>query len=120
MKLIGTFDYETGDVFCVQKLQYIAIEFLNFLEKIIVRYPTERIVMVLDNTRIQHAKLIKLFLEKQQDVLTFLLLPPYSPQLNLIEGLWKWRKATVIYNVFFQNAGQIRKVVQEFIQMINQ
>lgn len=120
VKLIGTLDYETGDVFCVQELQYTAVEFLRFLKKIIARYPNERIVMVLDNARIHHAKLIQPFLEAHKDVLTFLFLPPYSPQLNLIEGLWKWMKATVIHNVFFQTVGQIRKVVQEFIQMINQ
>lgn len=120
VKLIGTLDYETGDVFCVQEEQYTAVEFLNFLEKVIARYPNECIVMILDNARIHHAKLIKPFLEKYQDILTFLFLPPYSPNLNLIEGLWKWMKATVIQNVFFSNAGKIQKAVQEFIQMINQ
>ncbi|WP_265331497.1 transposase [Enterococcus durans] len=27
-------------------------------------------------------------------------LPPYSPQLNLMEGVWKWLKESVINNVF--------------------
>jgi len=120
VKLIGTLDYETGDVFCVQEEQYTAVEFLSFLEKIIARYPNERIVMVLDNARIHHAKLIQPFLEKHQDYLEFLFLPPYSPNLNLIEGLWKWMKATVIHNVFFSNVGKIRSAVQRFIRMINQ
>ena len=47
VKLIGTLDYETGDVFCVQEEQYTAVEFLSFLEKVIARYPNERIVMIL-------------------------------------------------------------------------
>ena len=87
VKLIGTLDYETGDVFCVQEEQYTAVEFLSFLEKVIARYPNERIVMVLDNARIHHAKLLRPFLEKHQDQLEFLFLPPYSPNLNLNEGL---------------------------------
>lgn len=120
VKLIGTLDYETGEFFCVQEEQYTAVEFLNFLEKIVAHYSNERIVMVLDNARIHHAKLLKSFLEKHQDVLTLLFLPPYSPDLNLIEGLWKWMKATVIHNVFLSNVGQIRKAVQGFNQMINQ
>ena len=119
VKLIGTLDYETGDVFCVQEEQYTAVEFLSFLEKVIVRYPNERIVMVLDNARIHHAKLLRPFLEKHQDQLKFLFLPPYSPNLNLIEGLWKWMKETVIHNVFFSNVGKIRSAVQGFIGMIN-
>ena len=120
VKLIGTLDYKTGEVICVQEEQYTAVEFLNFLEKIVEHYVNERIVMVLDNARIHHAKLLKPFLEKHQDVLILLFLPPYSPNLNLIEGLWKWMKETVIHNVFFSNVGQIRKAVQEFVQMINQ
>ncbi|MDG4625546.1 transposase [Enterococcus faecium] len=28
-------------------------------------------------------------------------LPPYRPQLNLMEGVWKWLKESVINNVFF-------------------
>lgn len=78
LALIGTLDYETGDVFCVQELQYTAVEFLSFLKKVIVRYPNERIVMVLDNARIHHAKLIQPFLEDHQETLTFLFQPnPY-------------------------------------------
>ena len=120
VKLIGTLDYETGEVFCVQEERYTAVEFLSFLEKVIIRYPNERIVMVLDNARIHHAKYIQPFLEKHQHQLEFLFLPPYSPHFNLIEGLWKWMKATVIHNVFFPNVGKIRNAVQGFIQIINQ
>ena len=120
VKLIGILDYGTGDAFCVQEERYTAVEFLSFLEKVIARYPDERIVMVLDNARIHHAKLLQPFLEKHQDYFEFLFLPPYSPDLNLIEGLWKWMKATVIYNVFFSNVGKIQQAVQGFIQTINQ
>lgn len=76
--------------------------------------------MVLDNARIHHEKLIQPFLETYQDSFEFLFLPPYSPDLNLIEGLWKWMKATVIHNVFYSNVGKIQRAVQGFIQMINQ
>ena len=107
VKLIGTLDYETGDVFCVQEEQYTAVEFLSFLEKVIARYPNERIVMVLDNACIHHAKLLYPFLEKHQDHFKFLFLPPYSPDFNLIEGLWKWMKLTVIHDVFYSNVGKI-------------
>lgn len=119
VKLIGVLDYETGDVFCVQEEQYTAVEFLDFVEKVIARYPNERIVMVLDNARIHHAKLIQPFLDKHKDHFEFLFLPPYSPDLNLIEGLWKWMKSTVIYNVFFSNVGKIQSAVQGFIETIN-
>ncbi|WP_425058122.1 transposase [Sporomusa carbonis] len=37
-------------------------------------------------------------------------LPPYSPNLNLIEGLWKWLKEKVIYNVFYKTVPESGKM----------
>ena len=120
VKLIGTLDYSTGEVFCVQEEQYTAKEFLAFLKKIIAKYAGQRIVMILDNARIHHAKLIQPFLEEHKKSLTLVFLPPYSPNLNMIEELWGWLKATVIHNVFFDSVQKIRKTVQGFIRQINQ
>jgi len=47
-------------------------------------------------------------------------LPPYSPNLNLIEGLWKWLKETVINNVFFSSVQKINLAVQGFLVWINE
>ena len=120
-KLIGTLDYETGEVFCVQEEQYTAKEFLSFLEKVTAKYQGERVVMILDNARIHHAELIQPFLEKNKAMLTLTYLPPYSPNLNLnlIEELWGWMKSSVINNVFFDSVQKIRKAVQGFINEIN-
>ncbi len=49
----------TGEVFCVQEEQYTAKEFLSFLEKVLIKYPGQRIVMILDNAKIHRAKLIQ-------------------------------------------------------------
>ncbi len=46
-------------------------------------------------------------------------LPPYSPNLNPIEGLWKWLKLSIIYNVLYTSVAEIRTAVQEFIQQVN-
>ena len=43
--------------------------------------------MILDNVRIYHAKLFKPFLDENKDRLKLMFLPPYSPELNFIEGL---------------------------------
>ena len=67
VKLIGTLDYETGEVFCVQEEQYTAKEFLSFLEKVVAKYEGERIVMILDNAKIHRAKLIQPFSTVQKN-----------------------------------------------------
>lgn len=76
--------------------------------------------MVLDNARIHHAKLVQSFLVENNNRLQLEFLPPYSPDLNIIEGLWKWLKSNVINNVFFSNVSKIRVAVRGFIDSINQ
>ena len=46
--------------------------------------------MILDNAKIHHAKLLQDFLDKNNDRLELMFLPPYSPNLNKIEELWGW------------------------------
>lgn len=104
----------------ILKKKYDAEVFIRFLEKMIARYPDECIVMVLDNACIHLAKLIQPLLENHQDCFEFLFISLQIPDLNLIEVLWKWMKATVIDNVFFPNVGKIQQAIQGFIQLINQ
>ncbi len=118
-KLLGILDYETGEVYCEHEEQYTAVKFLNFLKAVVARYAGEKLVMVLDNARIHYAKLIQAFLEEHRDHLTLMFLPPYSPQLNLIEGVWGWLKRSVIYNVFFRSVKEIIAAVTNFLKHIN-
>ncbi len=119
-KLLGTLDYESGEILCRHASQYDAKEFLDFLQEIVDHYPGERLVLILDNARIHHAKLIQPFLADHRETLTLQFLPPYSPKLNPIEGLWGWLKSSVIYNVFFKSVKAIIAAVDTFLATISQ
>lgn len=54
------------------------------------------ITLVLDNARYQHCAAVKACAESLHIELLFL--PPYSPNLNLIERLWKFVKKTCLYS----------------------
>lgn len=119
VKLLGILDYETGKVFCTEEKKYDAYAFLNFLKKVVDHYPTGKIVMILDNSRIHHAKFIQPFLEENSERFTLKYLPSYSPKLNLIEGLWGWLKADTINNVFYPTVQKIKIAIRDFIKTIN-
>lgn len=119
VKLIGTLNDETGEIFCIEEEKYDAEVFLSFLEKVLAHYSTGKIVMILDNARIHHAKRIQPFLQANQNRIQLVFLPPYSPQLNLVEGLWKWLKEAVVNNVFFSSTPQIKRAVRTFLQHQN-
>lgn len=119
VKLLGTLNYETGRVHCIEEEKYDAKVFLKFLHIVLDEYPTGKIVIILDNARVHHAKLLKPFLQEHAARLQLVFLPPYSPQMNLIEGLWGWMKNEVINNAFFSTVQEIKEAVQWFISWIN-
>ena len=118
VKLLGVLDYETGKVYMEDHTSYDAQVFLSFLENVLKQYPTGNIVMILDNAKIHHAKLLTSFLQENSRLhLEFL--PPYSPNLNIIEELWGWLKSTVINNVFFHSRDEIKAAVRSFLNYIH-
>jgi transposase len=118
VKLAGILNYETGRVHIDETEEWNAEVFLQFLKKTLVWYPEGTIVMVLDNSRVHHAILLQEFL-KANPRLTLMFLPPYSPKLNIIEGLWGWLKETCINNVFFAKFYQIKLAIRKFVTLVN-
>lgn len=117
VKLLSTVDYCNGNIVWHEDEEYTAETFLRFLNKVTHAYPSGTITMILDNARIHHAKLLEPFL-KENKRLTLVFLPPYSPQLNIVEGLWKCLKADVVNNVFYHTVTEIRNNVHAFMQRV--
>lgn len=119
VKLVGYLNYETGEIYCEEHEAYDAEVFLGFLKNILSRNKNGKTVVILDNARIHHAKLLQPLLKENEERLQLMYLPPYSPDLNLIEGLWKWLKEKVVYNVFYKTVPEIRKNVNTFLDAIS-
>lgn len=83
-------------------------DFLEFLYQLRHKEKRKRIVLVLDNARIHHAKIIKKYCEEHNIKLVYL--PPYSPELNPIEFLWKRIKR--MYQKIQRKYDQIMKWVK--------
>ena len=54
---------------------------------------------ILDNACYQHCEIVKN--TAAQLVIQLVFLPPYSPNLNLIERLWKFVKKKTLYGQFY-------------------
>ena len=118
LKLIGILNYETGKVYVEEAEEFNAVVFLKFLERVLELYPTGKIVMVLDNSKVHHALLLNEFLNANTRLI-LMFLTPYCPKINIIEGLWGWLKDTCINNVFFSKFYQVRIAVRKFIALVN-
>ena len=82
VKLVGFLDYETGSVYVEEHKKYDAGVFLGFLKTVLQKYRSGKIVMILDNAKIHHAKLLQDFLEENSERLELVFLPPYGPNLT--------------------------------------
>ncbi|WP_240418976.1 IS630 family transposase [Paenibacillus periandrae] len=117
-KLFAAIDYETGTVIQREEEDYTTAAFQRFLKEVLTHYPEGNLVMVLDNARIHHAEAIQRFLREHKRLRLVYLLK-YSPELNPVEGLWKWLKHDVVNNVFFSKFYYIRSHVIAFMKRIN-
>ena len=67
------------------------------------------ITLVLDNARYQHFRFI-IDLATQLEI-ELLFLPPYSPNLNLIERLWKFVKKECLYSQYYQTFADFKRAI---------
>jgi len=82
----------------------------ELLRAIAAAYVGRPITLVLDNARYQHAAAVKALARSLR--MELLYLPSYSPNLNLIERLWKFVKKEAL-------ASRYRRTFAEFIDAID-
>jgi hypothetical protein len=84
-----------------------------FLSQVRDSYSKEKkIHIILDNSGYHKAKEVKNFAENNKIELHFL--PPYSPNLNPIERLWKLMNERVRNNQFFNSPTEFRQKINQF------
>lgn len=89
--VLGALNFVTKEVHTVTNDGYItATEICELFRKLAQQYPNSAIHLILDNARYQKCKIVKELAEELGIVLNYI--PPYSPNLNIIERLWKFVK----------------------------
>lgn len=78
----------------------------------------KKIYVISDNARYNRNKALKEWVENTKIEQVFL--PPYSPNLNLIERLWKFTRKKVIDPVFYRTKEEFRSAILSFFQNIGQ
>jgi transposase len=90
--VLGALNFVTKKVTTVSNDAYItAAEVCGILRKVAGEYAGKPVHIVLDNARYQKCGIVKGVAEELGIMLHFI--PPYSPNLNLIERLWKHVKS---------------------------
>jgi transposase len=90
---------------------------IDFMMQLKLQYLDLPIVLVMDNARYQHCKLV---LEKAKSLnIKILFLPPYAPNLNIIERLWKFTKKKILYAKYYDTPAKFYKAITDFFVELN-
>jgi transposase len=114
--VLGAYDPISHEAITVTNDTYINQDvFCEFLEKIANAYADSGrpITLVLDNARYQKCQSVA---NKAKALnIELLYLPPYSPNLNLIERLWRFVKKQVLYSKHYDRFDSFRNSINNCI-----
>lgn len=102
----------THEVITVTNDTYITATQIGELLQVIANLRlTIPITLVLDNARYQKCKVVNDLAESLG--IELLYLPPYSPNLNLIERLWKFVKKKCLYAKYYEEFSQFSTAISD-------
>ncbi|OGT92334.1 MAG: transposase [Gammaproteobacteria bacterium RIFOXYB2_FULL_38_6] len=88
---------------------------IKLLRKIEAKHPlASNIYMIIDNARYYKCHLVKEYLVDSKIKLIFL--PPYSPNLNLIERLWKFFRKKVTKGLYHEKFSDFKLACENFFR----
>ena len=110
LNVLAALNATTRDIFTVKNLTYITSQTVCELLRLLAgAHPTVPITVVLDNARYQRCKLVQNLAQSLGIELLFL--PPYSPNLNLIERFWKFVKKKCLYSKYYADHHAFQQAV---------
>ena len=113
--VLGALNAITKELVTITNHTYInALSVCELLEKLHQQFSDLPMVLVMDNARYQRCKLV---LDKAVSLnIQIVFLPPYSPNLNLIERLWKFVKREVLYSQYYKDYAQFCLAISDCLE----
>jgi transposase len=117
--ILGCINAITHDFISVCNTSYInALSVIELLEKVYEKHKNDNlnITIFLDNAKYQHCNVVKNRANELGIELMFL--PSYSPNLNLIERLWKWLKKDCLNCKYYDSFENFRHAIDKSLNKV--
>jgi transposase len=119
INLIGAFELGTGLFHGVlTSFKVNAMRFRRFICHLKRSMRTDKILLICDNARFHKAKWFTAWAQTQHAWLSLEFLPPYSPDFNPIERLWRWLKTEFIHNRCWKCRSDLKKDLTEILKRL--
>ena len=117
LNINGAVDIQSLDVITRSSERVNAAAICDLLRAIRAKNPSgEFIQLIMDNAAYNRASKVRELAEELGISLVYL--PPYSPNLNPIERLWKFFKKKVLYNKYYETRTEFEEVCTKFFRYI--
>lgn len=118
VNVLGAIDIATKQVETIINIDYVRADTVEKLLRLMAKKYTQLpIYIVLDNARYQRCHYVQNIAKELGIQLVFL--PPYSPNLNVIERLWKYIKKNVLALKYFEDKEIFLSTIKNAIKEIN-
>lgn len=118
INVLGAYDPIANKLIKIINRTYITSETVcEMLHKIKEVYIDKFVTVVLDNARYQRCDLV--INTANALGIELLFLPTYSPNLNLIERLWRFVKSTCLRNEYFESSKEFETTITKCLDEIN-
>ena len=117
VNLSGAIDIDSKKVIVQEDETLNAESTTRFLQKVENGYPMKEVVhLFCDNARYYRNKEVMRYLKNSKISLHFL--PPYSPNLNPIERLWKFMNEKVVNNRYYETFKEFKSNIFCFLESL--
>lgn len=117
--IYGALNYRTNEVSYRIGSGKNATYFLAFLAQLAQEYQRRHCILVLDNASYHTAVVVRNYLAELNSMFEVIWLPPYCPELNDIERIWKYVKGASLANYDFGQAATLREAIVEVFEELN-
>lgn len=117
LNINGVIDPKNAEGIIYEDSSVNAQSTIELFKKIEAKYfKSKKIIIICDNARYYRSKLVSEYLESSRIKLEFL--PPYSPNLNLIERLWRFMHKKVTNNKYYESFDIFKNEIFGFFENI--
>ena len=110
--VMGAYSIKETELITITNNAYInsntLVELLTAINRL---HSDTAVTLVMENSRYQGCD--KVMAKTKEFVIDLLFLPPYSPNLNLIERLWKFTNKQCLYNRYYETFHQFEAAIDD-------
>lgn len=117
LNINGACNVENAEVIIHEDVSVNAQSTIELFDKMQIHQRKGKLFVIADNAKYYRSNLVSAYL-KENNRVQLIFLPSYSPNLNLIERLWKFYKKKILYDKYYETFKEFKQQTKIFFENI--